>query len=99
MTTLTAKEKFNAYSNATHIFAFKEEGISFKILDSVSTEDAFKAVVQTEDGEIKGLYTDSATAKNAIQEVLGVFGSDQPFVRVNLKTTPKGASVYFLEVI
>lgn len=96
---LTAKEKFNAYSNATHIFAFKEEGTQFKILDYVDNGDSLKAVVLTEAGEVKGLYTDSITGANAIKEVYNVFGDEQPFVVVNLKKTPKGASVYYIEVV
>ena len=97
-TTLDAKTKFNALANAKHIFAFKEEGIAFKLLDLIITDDATKAVVVTEDGEIQGLFTDSASAKSSLQEVLAVFGEDQPFIKVNIKETAKKQSVYYVEV-
>ena len=97
-TTLDAKTKFNALANAKHIFAFKEEGIAFKLLDLIITDDATKAVVVTEDGEIQGLFTDSASAKSSLQEVLAVFGDDQPFIKVNIKETAKKQSVYYVEV-
>ena len=97
-TTLDAKTKFNALANAKHIFAFKEEGIAFKLLDLIITDDATKAVVVTEDGEIQGLFTDSSSAKSSLQEVLAVFGDDQPFIKVNIKETAKKQSVYFVEV-
>ena len=47
---LDTKAIFNALANAKHIFAFKEEGISFKLLKLVITDEATKAVVMTEDG-------------------------------------------------
>ena len=97
-TTLDAKTKFNALANAKHIFAFKEEGIAFQLLDLIITDDATKAVVVTEDGEIQGLFTDSASAKSSLQEVLAVFGDDQPFIKVNIKETAKKQSVYYVEV-
>ena len=95
---LDTKAIFNALANAKHIFAFKEEGIAFKLLDLIITDDATKAVVVTEDGEIQGLFTDSASAKSSLQEVLAVFGDDQPFIKVNIKETAKKQSVYFVEV-
>ena len=64
-TTLDAKTKFNALANAKHIFAFKEEGIAFKLLDLIITDDATKAVVVSEDGEIQGLFTDSDITHSA----------------------------------
>lgn len=97
-TELTTKVVFNALANAKHIFAFKEEGIAFKILKLVVTDDATKAVVVTADGVVEGLYTDSASAKAALQEVLAVFGEDQPFIKVNIKETAKKQSVYFVEI-
>ena len=33
---LTAKQKFNALADATHIFAYKEEGTPFKLIDIVN---------------------------------------------------------------
>ena len=96
--TLDAKTKFNALANAKHIFAFKEESVAFKLLDLIITDDATKAVVVTEDGEIQGLFTDSASAKSSLQEVLAVFGDDQPFIKVNIKETAKKQSVYYVEV-
>ena len=99
MTTLTAKEKFNALANAKHIFAFKEEGTPFKLIDIVNYEKDCKAVVELEDGTIEGIFTDSQSAKNALLEVKAVFGNEQPFIKVNLKKTAKGQSVYFVEVL
>ena len=49
---LTAKEKFNALADAKHIFAFKEEGTPFKLLDIVNAETGCKAIVELEDGTI-----------------------------------------------
>ena len=97
-TTLDAKTKFNALANAKHIFAFKEEGIAFKLLKLVITDEATKAVVMTEDGEISGLFTDSQSAKSALQELQAVFGDDQPFITVHIKETAKKQSVYYVEV-
>ena len=99
MTTLTAKDKFNALANAKHIFAFKEEGTPFKLIDMVSYDKDCKAVVELEDGTIEGIFTDSQSAKNALLEVKAVFGNEQPFIKINLKKTAKGQSVYFVEVL
>lgn len=97
--TLTAKDKFNAMSNAVHIFAFKEEKTQFQLLDIINNEDGCKAVVVVpETGEIKGLFTDSKTAKDALNEVMAVFGDDQPLISINMRETKKGASVYYVEV-
>lgn len=99
MTTLTAKEKFNALAQAKHIFAFKEEGTPFKLIDIVNYEKGCKAVVELEDGTIEGIFTDSQSAKNALLEVKAVFDNEQPFIKINLKKTAKGQSVYFVEVL
>ena len=96
---LDTKAIFNALANAKHIFAFKEEGTPFKILKLVITDEATKAVVMTEDGEIHGLFTDSKSAKSALQEVQSVFGDDQPFITVHIKETAKQQSVYYVEVL
>lgn len=96
---LDNKAIFNALSNATHIFAFKEEGTPFKILKVVKTDDACKIVAMTEDGEVVGIYTDSASATSAIQEVVSVFGDEQPFIKMHIKETPKKQSVYYVEVL
>ena len=96
---LDTKAIFNALANAKHIFAFKEECTPFKILKLVITEEATKAVVMTEDGEIHGLFTDSASAKSSLQEVQAVFGDEQPFIKVNIKETAKKQSVYYVEVM
>lgn len=96
---LTAKEKFNALADATHIFAFKEEGTPFKILDIVNAEQGCKAIVELKDGTIKGLFTDSKSAKDVLNEVKSVFDNDQPFIKINLKITKKGQSVYFAEIL
>lgn len=97
---LTAKDKFNAMSNATHIFAFKEEKTQFQLIDVVNNESGCKAVVLIpETGEIQGLFTDSQSAKDALNEVLAVFGEDQPTIVMNMRETKKGSSVYFVEVL
>lgn len=96
---LDTKTIFNALANAKHIFAFKEEGTPFKILKLVITEEATKAVVMTEDGEIHGLFTDSKSAKSSLQEVQSVFGDEQPFITVHIKETAKQQSVYYVEVL
>lgn len=95
---IDAKTIFNALANAKHIYAFKEEGTAFKLLKLVNTEEATKAVVLTEDGEILGLFTDSQSAKTALQEVQAVFGDDQPFITVHIKETAKKQSVYYVKV-
>lgn len=95
---LDPKVKFNALANAVHIFGYKEDQTKFKVRDIVETADNCKAVVELEDGELQGLYTDSQSARDALKEVFAVFGEDQPFITVNLRTTKKGASVYYVEV-
>ena len=84
---LTAKEKFNALADAKHIFAFKEEGTPFKLLDIVNAEQGCKAIVELEDGSIKGLFTDSQSAKDALHEVKAVFDNEQPLIKINMKKT------------
>lgn len=96
--TLTPKDKFNALQNATHIFAFKEDKTQFRLIDVINNETGCKAVVQVED-DIVGLFTDSESAKAALNEVIAVFGDDQPLITVNMRETRKGASVYFVEVV
>lgn len=94
----TQKEKFNALANATHIYAYKEEKIKFKIVDIISNEDSTKAVVLTEAGVLEGLFTTSPSARAALNEVFTLFKDEQPFVTVNMRTTKKGASVYYVTV-
>ena len=96
---LTAKEKFNALADTKHIFAYKEEGTPFKLIDIVNAEQGCKAIVELEDGTIEGLFTDSQSAKDALHEVKAVFQDDQPLIKVNMKKTAKGQSVYFVEVL
>ena len=98
---IDAKAKFNALANADHIFAYKEDKIPFRVIDIVNSENGCKAVVQLQDGEIKGLFTDAKSAKDALHEVLAVFGNgaDAPFITINIKKTAKGQSVYFVEVV
>lgn len=97
---LTAKDKFNAMSNATHIFAFKEEKTQIQLIDVVNNDSGCKAVVLIpETGEIQGLFTDSQSAKDALNEVLAVFGDEQPIITINMRETKKGASVYYVEVV
>ena len=62
------------------------------------SENGCKAVVQVED-DVVGLFTDSQSAKDALNEVLAVFGDDQPLITVNMRETKKGASVYYVEVV
>ena len=50
-------------------------------------------------GEIQGLFTDSQSAKDALNEVLAVFGDEQPVITMNMRETKKGASVYYVEVV
>lgn len=96
---LDAKTKFNALSNATHIFALKEDGVLFQLIDVINTEDGCKAVATNQEtGEIFGVFTDSKSAKSALNDVLACFGDDQPFIKMNIKETKKGQSVYFVEV-
>lgn len=97
--TLTAKDKFNALANAKHIFAFKEEETKIQILEVIDTPDGTKAVVMTEDGEISGLFTNSASAKSALHEVVAVFGNERPFVQIKIRETAKKQSVYYVEVV
>lgn len=96
---LTAKEKFNALADAQHIFAYKEDATPFKLVDIVDAQNGCKAIVELEDGTIQGLFTDSQSAKDALHEVQAVFGSDQPLIKINMKKTAKGQSVYFVEVL
>lgn len=96
---LTVKEKFNALADAKHIFAYKEDGTLFKLIDIVNAEKGCKAVVELEDGTIQGLFTDSQSAKDALHEVKAVFQEDQPLIKVKMKKTAKDQSVYFVEVL
>lgn len=100
MSKVNARIRFNALSNADHVFAFCEEKTPFKVLDIVNGEGSTcKAVVELADGSIKGLFTDSSSAKNALHEVLAVFGDDQPLVLIKLKKTAKDQSVYYIEIL
>ena len=96
---LTAKEKFNALADAKHIFAYKEDATPFRLIDIVNAEQGCKAIVELEDGTIQGLFTDSQSAKDALHEVKAVFDNDQPLIKINMKKTGKGQSVYFVEVL
>ena len=53
----------------------------------------------TEDGEIAGLFTNSASAKSALHEVVAVFGDERPFVQIKIRETAKKQSVYYVEVV
>ena len=96
---LTAKEKFNALADAKHVFAYKEDATPFRLIDIVNAEQGCKAIVELEDGTIQGLFTDSQSAKDALHEVKAVFDNDQPLIKINMKKTAKGQSVYFVEVL
>jgi len=97
--TVSAKDKFNALANAQHIFAFKEEGTAFRLIDIINTDNGCKAVVQLEDGTIQGLFTDSNSAKDALHEVKAVFDQEQPLIKINMRKTKKDQSVYYVEVV
>lgn len=96
---IDAKAKFNALSNAIHIFALKEENTKFKLLEVINGEYDTKAVAVTEDGEIIGIFTDSKSAKATLNDLINSFGNDQPFVTIKIKETPKKQSVYYAEVV
>lgn len=97
---IDAKTKFNALSNAIHIFALKEEKVAFKLIDVVNSEDeTTKAVAVNKDsGEIFGIFTDSKSAKSALNDVFNCFGEEQPFITIHVKETKKGQTVYYAEV-
>ena len=96
---LSPKEQFNALSNAKHIFALKEEGVKFQLIKVVNGDDDCKAVAVDEDGAIFGIFTDSKSAKSALNDVMNCFGDDQPFITVHIKETAKKQSVYYVEII
>lgn len=95
---IDAKAKFNALSNAIHIFALKEESKPFQLVEVINGEDDTKAVAMTEDGEVIGIFTDSKSAKSTLNDVMNCFGEDQPFITMHVKETKKGQSVYYAEV-
>ena len=96
---ITAKDKFNAISNAIHIFALKEEKTTFKLIEVVNNEDGCKAVAVNKDsGELFGIFTDSKSATSSLNDVMVCFGDDQPFITMHIKETAKGQSVYYVEV-
>lgn len=96
---ITAKDKFNALQNAQHIFAFKEEGIAFRPLEMLRSEDSAKVIIQREDGTIDALFTDARSAIESLAEVIAVFGVENvPLIKVNTRDTKKGATVYYVEV-
>lgn len=97
--TLTAKDKFNALSNAKHIFAFKEEETPIQVLDVIDTDDGAKAIVLTGDGEIQGLFTNARSAISALKELRSAFEDDQPQVLVRIRETAKKQSVYYFEIV
>ena len=98
MSKLDAKVKFNALSNAIHIFALKEDGVKFKLIDVINGEEDAKAVAVNEDGEIFGIFTNSKSAKSTLNDVMNCFGAEQPFIQMFVKETKKGQSVYYAEV-
>ena len=95
---IDAKAKFNALSNAIHIFALKEENRAFQLIDVINGDEDTKAVAVDEQGEIIGIFTASRSAKSALNDVFNCFGSDQPFITMHVKETKKGQSVYYAEV-
>jgi len=95
---LTPKETFNALSNAKHIFALKEEATQFQIIKIINGEEDTKAVAVDKDGVVFGIFTDSKSAKSALNDVFNCFGSEQPFITMHIKETNKGQSVYFATV-
>jgi len=99
MKNLDNKAIFNALSNALHIFALKEDKVQFKLVKLINSEDDCKAVILTKDGELMGLYTDSNSAKSALNDVHSVFGDDQPLIQMHIKETKKGQSIYYAEIL
>jgi len=97
--TLTAKEQFNALSNATHIFALKEDAVKFQLIKIVNSEEDCKAVAVNEDGEVFGIFTDSKSAKSTLNDIMNCFGDDQPFLTMKIKETKKGQSIYYAEIV
>lgn len=98
MAKLDSKVKFNALSNAIHIFALKEDGVKFQLIDIINGEEDTKAVAVNEDGEIFGIFTDSKSGKTALNDVMNCFGEEQPFIQMHVRETKKGQTVYYAEV-
>lgn len=98
MSKVDAKVKFNALSNARHIFALKEENIQVKLLEVIPSEEDTKAIAVDKEGEIIGIYTDSKSASKTMQDLISAFGDSQPFVTFKIRETAKGQSIYYAEV-
>ena len=96
---LDAKTKFNCLSDAKHIFALKEDGTLFKVCEIIESGDETKVIaIDKETGEFFGIFTDSRSARNTMKDVHSAFGDDQPFIKMNIKETKKGQTVYYATV-
>lgn len=95
---ISIKERYNLISNAKHIFSFKEEGTLFKIVELHHFEDNSKAIIELENGDLDALYTDAKSAITGLSEIKQVFGIEQPFIEVKVKSTKSNLSVYVFEV-
>lgn len=97
--TIDAKAKFNALSNARHIFALKEEGVKFTLAQVIESDDGAKAIAITEDGEVIGIFMSARSAITGAKELLDAFGDEQPQVLVKIRETEKKQSVYYYEIV
>jgi len=97
--TIDAKAKFNALSNARHIFALKEESVVFTLVQVIESDDGAKAIAITEDGEVIGIFMNARSAITGAKELLAAFGDEQPQVLVKIRETAKKQSVYYYEIV
>lgn len=97
--TIDAKAKFNALSNARHIFALKEEGVTFTLVQVIESDDGAKAIAITADGEVIGIFMNARSAITGAKELLAAFGDEQPQVVVKIRETAKKQSVYYYEIV
>lgn len=99
MTTISNKERFNAISNAEHIFSYCDNGTPLKILEVLPFGNNTKAIVQFFDGKIAGLFTDAVSASGAINEAFTSFPSGDAYFMVKQKKTAKDKTIYFVELL
>lgn len=97
--TIDAKAKFNALSNARHIFALKEEAVAFTLNQVIESDDGAKAIAITADGEVIGIFMNARSAITGAKELLAAFGDEQPQVLVKIRETAKKQSVYYYEIV
>ena len=99
MAIIDAKAKFNALTNARHIFALKEEAVKFSVQQVIESEDGAKAVAITEDGEVIGIFANARSAISGLKELREAFGDEQPLVQAKIRVSAKGQSIYYFEVV